>query len=59
MQGTSSLRGQAPSVSLCLGAAPSPSPRARCFPTVLSAGLYRPVLRPLAEDAHGDSSSSS
>ena len=59
MQGTSSLRGQSLSVSLCLGAAPSPSPGAGCFPTVLSAHLYRPVLHPLAEDAHGDSSSSS
>ena len=58
MQGPSSLRGQPPSVSLCLGAAPSPSPGAGCFPTVLPAHVYRPVLRPLAEDARGDSSSS-
>ena len=58
MQGISSLRGQSPSVSLCPGAAPVPSPGAGYFPTVLSARLYRPVLRPLAEDGHGDSSSS-
>ena len=58
MQGTSSLRGQSPSVSLCLGAAPSPVLGQGVSPTVLSAHVYGPVWHPLAEDGHGDSSSS-